>query len=95
MSRGLFFLLLIAAACKGPPAQLVVGFGATVVVHNMPPIQLSAQVLDAAGHLLPSSGVNFEWSQSCSAWHGASLIVYHPRDVDRRREWSGTVTVAY
>ncbi len=62
MSRGLFLLLFVAAACKGPPLQLVVGFGDTVVVHNVVPIQLSTQVLDAAGHVLPNAGVRFEWT---------------------------------
>src|SRR5262245_49873621 len=60
MSRSIFVLLLVAAACKGPPSRLVVGFGDTIVVHNVVPIQLSVQVLDATGHALPNNGVRFE-----------------------------------
>lgn len=62
MSRCIFLLLFVAAACKGPPSQLVVGFGDTVVVHNVVPIQLSVQVRDAAGHMLPNTAVQFEWT---------------------------------
>ena len=34
------------------------------------------------------------WGYTCLAWHGAAVIVYHPRNVDPAREWSGTVAVA-
>ena len=33
------------------------------------------------------------WGYSCLAWQGAAVIAYHPRSVDRAREWSGTVAV--
>ncbi len=33
------------------------------------------------------------WGYTCLAWHGAAVITYHPRNVDPRREWSGTVAV--
>jgi hypothetical protein len=54
--------LLAASACKGPPARLVVGASDTVVVNNERPVQLPIQVLDAAGRLLPDTGVRFQWT---------------------------------
>lgn len=55
-------LLLAVAACQGPPARLVAGFGDTVVMNSRKPLQLSRQVFDARGHALPDSGVHFEWT---------------------------------
>jgi len=55
-------VLLTLAACNGPPARLVVGFGDTVLVNNSRPVQLSVQVSDAAGHVLPDTGVRFQWT---------------------------------
>lgn len=54
-------LILAMAACKGRPARLIVGFGDTVVVHNVRPVQLSVEVFDAAGHILPDTGALFQW----------------------------------
>jgi hypothetical protein len=54
--------LLAASACKGPPARLVVGASDTVVVNNERPVQLPIQVLDAAGRVLPDTGVRFQWT---------------------------------
>jgi hypothetical protein len=33
------------------------------------------------------------WGATCLAPHGGSLFVYHPRQTDRARVWSGTVAV--
>ena len=33
------------------------------------------------------------WGYTCLAWQGAVVTAYHPRNVDPRREWSGTVAV--
>ena len=55
-------VLLTLAACNGPPARLVVGFGDTIVVHNVVPVRLSVQVFDAAGHILPDTGIRFQWT---------------------------------
>jgi hypothetical protein len=55
-------VLLTLAACNGPPARLVVGFGDTVLVNKVRPVQLSVQVFDAAGHVLPDTGVRFQWT---------------------------------
>jgi hypothetical protein len=60
-------VLLVASACKGPPAEgpparLVAGVSDTVVVNNERPVQLPIQVLDAAGHVLPDTGVRFSWA---------------------------------
>jgi hypothetical protein len=55
--------LLVASACKGPPARLVVGASDTVIVNNSSsPIQLPARVLDAAGHDLDATGVRYQWT---------------------------------
>lgn len=59
--------LLVASACKeppakGPPARLVAGVSDTVVVNNERPVQLPIQVLDAAGHMLPDTGVRYQWT---------------------------------
>lgn len=53
--------LVALVACKGAPARLVVGFADTVVVNNLGPVQVPAEVLDAAGHALPDTGVRFQW----------------------------------
>ena len=55
-------VLLTLAACNGPPARIIVGFGDTVLVNNVRPTQLSVQVFDAAGHVLPDTGVRFRWT---------------------------------
>ncbi|NUQ20218.1 MAG: hypothetical protein HOQ09_04585 [Gemmatimonadaceae bacterium] len=53
--------LLVASACKGPPARLAVGASDTVVVNNEWPVQLAVHVFDARGHALPDTGVRYEW----------------------------------
>lgn len=60
-------VLLLASACngpsaKGPPARLVAGVADTVVVNNQRPVQLPIRVLDAAGHVLPDTGVRYLWT---------------------------------
>ena len=48
----------------GPPARLIIGSGHAadgLIVNNVRPIQLSTLVLDAAGHLLPSTRVRYRW----------------------------------
>jgi len=52
-------VLLLAVACKGPPARLVAGASDTVVVNNERPVQLGVRVFDAAGHVLADSGVRY------------------------------------
>jgi hypothetical protein len=54
-------VLLAVAACKRPPARLVVGIADTVVVNNVRPVRVPMQVLDAAGRVLPDTGVRYEW----------------------------------
>jgi hypothetical protein len=51
---------LFVSACKGPPARLVVGMSDTVVVNSQRPVQLPIQVLDAAAHVLPDTGVRYQ-----------------------------------
>jgi hypothetical protein len=41
--------------------RITAGVADTVVVNNMRPVRLTAQVLDAAGHTLPDSGVRYTW----------------------------------
>ena len=55
-------LLSALAACKGPPARLVAGIGDTVVVNNLRPVRVPMRVLDAAGHVLPDTGVRYLWT---------------------------------
>jgi len=59
-------VLLTLAACNGPPARLIVGFGDTILVNNVRRVQLSVQVFDAAGRTLPDTGVRFEWTSGAS-----------------------------
>ncbi|MCY7380042.1 MAG: hypothetical protein LH467_11995 [Gemmatimonadaceae bacterium] len=49
---------------NGLPAQLVADMGsaADIVVNNVRPVQLAMRVLDAAGHVLPDTGVRYRWS---------------------------------
>jgi hypothetical protein len=56
------FAFVAFAACKGPPARLVAGNADTVIVNNRRAVQLPIQVFDAAGHLLPDSGVRYQWT---------------------------------
>src|SRR6266566_5303985 len=55
--------LFAAVACgTGPPARLVAGIADTVVVNGLRPAQLPLQVLDASGHVLPDTGVRYQWT---------------------------------
>jgi hypothetical protein len=54
--------LLFVSACKGPPARLVAGVSDTIIVNNERPIQIPIRVVDAAGHLLPDTGVRYRWT---------------------------------
>ena len=55
-------VLVVAAACKGPPARLSAGRSDTVIVNNLRPAQLPIRVLDAAGHSLDKTGVRYQWT---------------------------------
>jgi hypothetical protein len=57
----LAFALPAVAACKGPASRLVAGTADTVIVNNRRPVQLPMRVLDAAGHSLDSTGVQYRW----------------------------------
>ena len=59
-------VLFALAGCKGPPARLVAGIADTVVVNNVRPVRVPVQVLDAAGHVLPDTGVRYQWSSGLS-----------------------------
>jgi len=54
--------LVVLAACKGPPARLIASIADTVIVNSVLPVQLPMHVLDAAGHVLPDTGVRFQWT---------------------------------
>jgi hypothetical protein len=54
--------LLFVSGCKGPPARLVARVSDTIIVNNERPIQISIRVLDAAGHVLPDTGVHYQWT---------------------------------
>jgi hypothetical protein len=55
-------VLFALAGCKGRPARLVAGIADTVVANNVRPMQLPMHVFDAAGHVLPDTGVRFQWT---------------------------------
>lgn len=57
---------LLASACQrppaqGPPAYLAAGERGTVVVNSRRPARIPVRVLDAAGRVLPDTGVRFAW----------------------------------
>jgi hypothetical protein len=52
-------MLIAPFACKGPAARLVAGTADTVVVNNRRPVRLPLRVLDAAGHVLETTGVRY------------------------------------
>jgi hypothetical protein len=54
--------LAMLTACKGTPARLVAGTADTVIVNNQRPVQLPIRVLDAAGHHLEKTGVQYRWT---------------------------------
>src|SRR3989454_2610399 len=61
--------LVVLAACKGPPARLIASIADTVVVNKARPVQMPMHVFDAAGHVLPDTGVRFQWTS------GAPILV--------------------
>ncbi len=54
-------LFLTVAACAREPARLTAGKSDTVVVNSRHPVQLSVHVVDAAGRILGSRGLRYEW----------------------------------
>lgn len=61
---------LIALRLRNGPPDRLVGTGDAVdglIVNDTRPVQLSMQVLDAAGHVLPSSGVRYRWESGAPA----------------------------
>ncbi len=75
-------VLLTLTGCKGPPARLVVGFGDTVVVNQVRPVQLSVQVFDGAGHVLSDTGIRFELISEMSIPVSRNGVVTCPRAGD-------------
>ena|ERR1051326_1773492 len=62
LAAGVAVVLLTVAACKGPPARLIAGIADTVVLNNHVPVPIPMRVFDAAGHLLPDTGVRYQWA---------------------------------
>ena len=60
--RAWVVVLFAVAGCKRPPARLVAGLADTVIVNNGHPVRMPMHVFDAAGHLLPDTGVRFQWT---------------------------------
>jgi hypothetical protein len=54
-------VLAALQARAGPPARLVAGTLDTVLVNYLRPVSLPMRVLDAAGRLLPDTGVRYAW----------------------------------
>ncbi|HEX9085830.1 MAG TPA: hypothetical protein VF836_13905, partial [Gemmatimonadaceae bacterium] len=67
--------LLVASACKGPPARLVAGISDTVIVNNRAPVQLPVRVLDAAGHVLQATGMRYRWTSGVPVPVSATGVV--------------------
>jgi len=55
-------VLFALAGCNGRPARLVAGLSDTVIVNNVLPMRMPMHVFDAAGHVLPDTGVRFQWT---------------------------------
>jgi hypothetical protein len=58
--------LFAVAGCKGSPARLVAELADTVIVNNALPMQMPMHVFDAAGQVLPDTGVRFQWTSGAS-----------------------------
>jgi hypothetical protein len=84
---------LVACHSQGPPARLVVGFGDSVVINNSRPVQVSTQVFDARGHVLPNTGVRFAWASatSVSLTRGGVVTCTHAADATLRASF-GDIT---
>ncbi len=55
-------LLVVAVVTRdGPPARFAAGTDDSIIINNELPVHLHAQVVDARGHSLKSSGVRFRW----------------------------------
>jgi hypothetical protein len=55
-------VLVACAACTGRrPARLSAGNSGTVIVNSRRPVQLPVRVVDAAGRVLGSRGLRYEW----------------------------------
>ncbi len=59
---GWVVVLFALAACEGPPARLVAGLSDTVIVNNVLPMRMPMHVFDPAGHVLPDTGIRFQWT---------------------------------
>jgi hypothetical protein len=73
----------------GPPARLLIESGHAadgLIVNNVRPVQLSTRVLDAAGHVLPSAGVQYRWESGAptSVTPGGVVTCTHPGDATLR-----------
>lgn len=67
--------ILVASACKGPPTRIVASNSNTVVVNNQRPVQIPIQVIDAAGHILPDTGVRYRWTAGVPVTMTATGVV--------------------
>ncbi|MGI8508211.1 MAG: hypothetical protein ACR2MQ_02675 [Gemmatimonadaceae bacterium] len=55
-----FIVLLALQTRNGPPARFGAGDSNTIIVNDRSAVQLSVQVLDAAGHVLEVTGVRYQ-----------------------------------
>jgi hypothetical protein len=57
--------VIAISGADGAPARLVASAGVSaegIVVNSVRPVKLRMQALDAAGHLLPDTGVRYRWT---------------------------------
>ncbi len=74
--------LLWASSGAGPPARLVTGVRDTVVVNHVKAVSLATRVLDAAGRVLPDTGVRYARVAGAPVALSARGVVTCPRRGD-------------
>lgn len=94
-------LIALAGACTAPPeksqvARIVVGTADTLVIHSRRAAQIPVRVLDAAGRVMPVTGVRFQSTSGDSTPISATGMVTCTRraDVHLRVSLGGVATNA-
>src|SRR5258705_3422592 len=87
-------VLFALAGCKGRPARLVAGLSDTIIVNNVLPMRMPMHVFDAAGHVLPDTGVRFQWTSGAPLPGSSRGLVTctHAGDATLRASLSALVT---
>lgn len=75
-------LILVSAACGGPPTRLVAGKSDTVLVNSRRPVVLPIRALDAKGNERRANGVRYELVSGDSVRISPTGVVTCPRRGD-------------